>query len=133
MRFFNRVPKWSWRLAILIIIIVLILKFVDLTSWNIFNAGNKNPKVDVKASLSSTRSTAEVYFTTKNGYANVCANAKMVETTKPIGSSVICNDSKEAFAISAPLATDGEYFCADSHGSAKQTTRPLNKGETICP
>ncbi len=106
------------------------------------DARNKGADAAIKANLASARAQAEIYYDKSMSYSGVCSNGDNIQTyaggIKDIlssaedasGSTVICKDSKNEWAASAKLKSDG-YWCVDSKGFAYLTASHITT--TKCP
>ncbi len=129
---------------LVVIAIIGILSSVVLASLN--SARAKGADAAIKANLVNARAEAELYAElNQNKYAssvtptvNVC-NATGVnvigdnrQAALDAGStSVVCNASQDAWAMSALLKSTSVYWCVDSTGASKEGASALG-GATVC-
>lgn len=118
------------------IAIIGILASVVLASLN--SARSKAQDASIKANLSSAIAQAEIYYDVhENSYAGVCTNIEGIlsfknSASESAGGSVICNDTKTAWAMSSSLKTkDGSSWCVDSMGSNKEVLGVITN-QTSC-
>ncbi len=126
---------------LVVIAIIGILSSIVLASLN--TARQKGNDAKTKAQLSGARAAAEVYYDTNGSYgaasvslpaaAAACAGSMFTDTGSgmnlygnsgnyPPGTLLNCVQNGGAYALSASLATAGNYWCVDSLGSAKLIT-----------
>ncbi|MFA6969104.1 MAG: type II secretion system protein [Candidatus Paceibacterota bacterium] len=137
---------------LVVIAIIGILSAVVLASLN--TARTRGNDASVKANINGIRTQAEMYYgTNANKYATAVAagvncgttfttNTMLADPTitkalqaayKANGSAAFyCNldAGGTSYAIAAPLATAGTYWCVDSTGSAKSTQGSGSTGYT---
>lgn len=131
---------------LVVIAIIGILSSVVLASLN--TARGKGNDAKTKAQLSGLRSAAEVYYDTNNGYgatvSNSCTTGMFADTASgmnqyatlanyPSGTSLVCNATASAYAVSGSLNTSGQFWCVDSTGQSKSEGAALSSGVTTCP
>ena len=106
------------------IAVIGILASVVLASLN--TARDKGEDASTKATLSSARAQAELYYVgNSNSYKGFCLDIK----TKTLLTDIeyTCNDAQDEYAISSSLNENG-YFCIDNLGTAKEVeTALINK------
>ena len=124
---------------LVVIAIIGILSAIVLASLN--TARNKAKDASAKASLSSIRAQAEIYFDNFNGYDTFCttdpqAVALINAANVQVGANVTqCAESAIAFAAELKLiSVANTYWCVDSTGYAGNSlftgTRITNAGTT---
>ncbi len=103
----------------------------------ISNARQKGNEASIKASMSSLRAYAELFWDAHypNGYAGFCASQELkdarVAIEKSGGTGFVCNARKEVYAIAVKFPGDTRNWCVDSTGASKETaTLPSS---TACP
>ena len=100
-----------------------------------------NADAAIKSTLMTSRAQAEIYWSNKmdssssytGSYLGVCTASsqklgllELRNTIKEAGSETTCNDSSEAWAMSAPLMSNtSQNFCVDSTGQATVTYSQL--------
>ena len=132
---FNESKKQKTALIIVAVLIGLfffiavigILSSVVLTSLS--SARAKAQDASIKANLSGIMPQAILYWDSQsvNGkdssYFGLCKNdiISQMKSTLTVARSIeiVCNDSNESYAISAPLNSGG-YWCVDSAGESKE-------------
>lgn len=106
------------------IAVIGILASVVLASLN--TARDKGEDASTKATLSSVRAQAELYYDgNSNSYKGFCLDTK----TKTLLTDIeyTCNDAQDEYAVSSSLNENG-YFCIDNLGTAKEVdTALINK------
>ncbi len=141
---------------LVVIAIIGILSSVVLAS--LATARNKGADAKVKAQLASARSSAQMFLETNGSYngaygdvASDCAvdpdtmfqdsNSAMVQYTNPdnypVGTTLRCSSTGNAYMISASLNNDTDFWCVDSEGNSKQITGADHAtahpdGDTLC-
>ncbi len=94
----------------------------------------KANSASISSSLSSARAESEIYFDQSYSYSGLCLSRKITEIKNSLSlenpKDFVCLADKNNYAISAKLPTGG-YFCVDSTGVAKNTTKVHTKTE--CP
>lgn len=125
---------------LVVIAIIGILSSIVLISLNV--ARSKGADAKVKAQITSVRDAAEVFFNSNASYDGTagpvsydCTTAGsmfqdvdsgMVQYTDehnyPAGTTLRCSSTLSEYAVSASLATLGEFWCADSTGTSKQVS-----------
>lgn len=142
---------------LVVIAIIGILSSVVLASLN--TARGKGNDAKVKAQLSGTRASAEIYYDNNNGYtastmpsaANPCTGAMFndvpsgMENYTGIGASawpsnvlLSCQATAGAYAISANLVGNNlpvglDHWCVDSTGNSRAIAAQLGSGAVVCP
>lgn len=117
-----------WILVILVTIAIIgILAAVVLASLN--SARDKGADASVKATLSSLKAQAELYYdSNSNTYSGFCNSSGTKTLTNSIPEArrqnYTCNDDLKAYAISAPLS-NSNYYCVDSSGAGKELQTTL--------
>lgn len=130
---------------LVVIAIIGILSSVVLASLN--TARSKGNDAKVKAQLSGLRASAEIYYDGAGSYGAVvndnCAAGIFADATSgmstyttpsnyPSGTTLECNATAAAYAVSANLATSGQHWCVDSTGVSKQIGAALTSGDVTC-
>lgn len=143
---------------LVVIAIIGILAAVVLASLN--DARSSGSDASIKQSMSNIRGQAEIIYN-KNGafnYTLFCTDtnttqllAGMARATGASGTyvtalaspsvntatvkTVACHTDTNGtvYAVSAPLTTVGQFWCADSTGKATSTAVALATGITVCP
>ena len=112
-------------IVLVAIAIIGILSSVVLASLNTARA--KGADAAIKSNLSNARARAEIYSDyNDSSYYGVCSNAQGISSFKndaiiASGGNVVCNDSKTAWAMSAPLKTmSSKSWCVDSTGASQE-------------
>jgi Tfp pilus assembly protein PilE len=129
-----------------VIAIIGILASVVLASLN--SARSKGADAKVQGQLANARAAAEIYYASNNGYgitASSCttANSIFVDAASgmkalatvanyPAGTTLVCNSTAAAWAMSANLSTTGKFWCVDSTGASKEEAAQLGSGITKC-
>ena len=126
---------------LVVVAIIGILASVVLASLN--SARDKGKDASAIASMSSIRSSAEIFYSGAVGnstYTGVCADADVVKlrdaAEAQIGGTTVsvCNvvaTTGAGYAASIPLLETGQYFCVDSTGVAGKTATALGAA-TVC-
>ncbi|MCK5027537.1 MAG: hypothetical protein KAS07_03900 [Candidatus Pacebacteria bacterium] len=139
----NRNTIWLVVLGVLgmCVIGVGILASIVLASLN--SARGKGYDANIKANLSGMQSQAELYYDDggysidSRGYEGYCEDSQAQDFLMAVESSggdVTCNDSKQAWAASAQLASDrSKYSCVDHMGASVEINRSLMQDEFVCP
>ncbi len=115
---------------LVVIAIIGILSQVVLASVN--SARAKAVDAKIKATLANSRAQAENYHDSNgNVYSGVCTDGTGVLNMKTgaaeQSASVTCNDSADAWAMSAQLKSDiTQYWCVDSTGTSTQKEAVLD-------
>ena len=122
----KRFKKGFTLIELLVVIAIIgILSAVVLASLN--TARNKAKDASAKASMSSVRAQAEIYYDNQNPvtYAGVCTlDADVLKllaaATNQTGNATVCTDMATAYGAEVPLLTGaaGSVFCIDSTGTA---------------
>jgi prepilin-type N-terminal cleavage/methylation domain-containing protein len=118
---------------LVVIAIIGILSAVVLASLN--TARNKGKDASAKASISSVRAQAEIFYNTGTGltYDGVCAAtdvARLLTAADNQAGDDTCNDEAGAYAAEIVL-NDATRFCVDSTGFAGASTAALGTA-TAC-
>jgi len=119
-------PWWAWVLIGLFLIIPVmgILLAVALSSFN--DARQAATDASYKQSLSSLRSSAEIYADSNLpawSYEGFCIQARVQSVLSTIP-QVVCEDSEDSYRMSLQLS-NGSYWCVDSlRNSGEQSARP---------
>ncbi|MBX4195661.1 prepilin-type N-terminal cleavage/methylation domain-containing protein [Candidatus Parcubacteria bacterium] len=135
---------------LVVIAIIGILSSVVLASLN--SARNKGNDAKVKAQLAGLRAAAEVYYDNNGGYtastmasaALPCTGAMFTDaasgmnqytgtaTAWPTGTTLSCQSTASAYAVSASLTTAGQFWCVDSTGVSKQNAAAQAQSDVTC-
>jgi len=129
---------------LVVIAIIGILSSVVLASLN--SARSKGADAAVKADLDGVRPQAEIIFNDDGNYNAVCGansvaqNAKVADAlahaSTTAGAIGVCgapaSGDADAWAISNPLK-NGQNWCVDSTGAAKEIASPIGANDTVCP
>ena len=130
---------------LVVIAIIGILSSVVLASLN--TARSKGNDAKVKAQLSGLRAAAEIYYDSAGNYGGtqtLCSAGMFADTASgvsqytdtgnyPSGTTIVCNSTNTAYAVSGSLSTTGQYWCVDSLGKSKSEGAALGSGVTACP
>jgi hypothetical protein len=92
-------------------------------------ARKRGEDASIKANLANIRADASLYYEKASSYIGLCKSANIKSLLSAVASStsmssVVCKDSKPAFAVSAKLLTQG-YFCVDGTGFSAATKAPI--------
>jgi len=110
------------------IAVIGILASVVLASLN--TARDKGEDASVKATLSSARAQAELYYNgNNNSYNGFCLDTKT--KTLFVDKEYTCHDNSTEYAITSQL-NEGGYFCVDSLGTAEVVTDEITYDQTSC-
>lgn len=135
---------------LVVIAIIGILSSVVLASLN--TARGKANDAKVKAQLRGMRASAEIYYDNVGGYtastmaaaALPCTGAMFVDVNSkmfnytgtasawPANTTLSCQATAGAYAVSASLSTSGQYWCVDSSGTSKLNGAHLASGAVTC-
>lgn len=133
---------------LVVIAIIGVLSAVVLASLN--TARSKGNDAAIQSDLSTVQIQAEIYYggTGNNTYGTAgtsCSTASSLFVDSTIAraitaaesangsSSVVCNNSTSAYAISSPLSSNSSlYWCVDSTGFSGQRSTALGTA-TACP
>ncbi|MFZ3043504.1 MAG: type II secretion system protein [Minisyncoccia bacterium] len=142
----NRSQGFTLIELLVVIAIIGVLSAVVLASLN--TARSKGNDAAIQSDFSTVQTQAEVYYggTGVNSYGvagSSCATGVFSEPTivKAVAgaeaangaSTVVCNNTTTAYAISSPLSSDNtKFWCVDSTGFAGQRVTALGAG-TVCP
>ena len=129
---------------LVVIAIIGILSSIVLASLN--SARNKGKDASATASMSSIRSSAEIYYngTGGNSYGaagdetGVCADADVLKLLTAATAQAGTSDcdvatAGAAYAASLDLLESGQHFCVDSTGVAKKSGTAKTDAATVCP
>jgi hypothetical protein len=98
-------------------------------------ARRKGKEAAIKANMSNLRAWAEIGYDSTGSYLGWCASENLKISRSAIeeagGSSFVCNEAPQSYAISVKFPSNSGYWCVDSTGSSKATTT-LPTG-TVCP
>ncbi len=131
-------------LAVLLVFAIPILGiFSSIVLASLNSARMKGNDALVKSELLTVMTQAELYYSGagNGGYLGYCnspealsalAIASKAGTTSTNLATYVCNDSKTAWAASAPLRTTTSYECAASTGAMAEIASPLASGQTSC-
>ena len=144
----NRSRGFTLIELLVVIAIIGVLSSVVLASLN--TARSKGNDAAIQSNLSTIQTQAEIYYggTGSNTYGTAgtsCTTASSVFVDTNIAravtaaesangsSSVVCNNSTSAYAISSPLSSSSSvYWCVDSTGFSGQRSTALGTA-TACP
>jgi len=114
------------------IAVIGILSSVVLASLS--TARSRGIDAQIESSLSSLRSTAEIYYANnENSYSGFCEDpgtlsklneVEKISDTDGARSNYDCNDSNSAYGLSFPLKI-GNYWCIDSTGASLENEASL--------
>ncbi len=130
---------------LVVITIMGILSAIALSALG--TARTKGNDAKIKAQMAHIRNAAELYYTTAGDYGSVstsCGSGMFTDTSAglarlvsasnyPSYSSLVCNSSGVAYAVSAQLSGTGAYWCVDNSGAARQISSALGSGIVACP
>ncbi|MEK7461481.1 MAG: type II secretion system protein [Patescibacteria group bacterium] len=126
---------------LVVIAIIGILSSVVLASLN--TARNKGNNAKIKAQLSGARAAAEIFYdNTNNSYTGLCTiggtnpmNPYLTSANYPGGTTLVCNMSATAYAMSALLTVvegTATHWCIDSFGNSKGRASAAPAAGTAC-
>ena len=137
----------------LLVVIAIIGILASIILASLSSARTKGGDANVKGTMSSLRSQAEIY-NSDNGavYTGFCASATTTTMLNNIKSAagasglvvalasantsgnVGCHDAASAYVVQSPLKSDATTFwCVDSGGRAATSTTLLPASQTNCP
>ncbi len=136
---------------LVVIAIIGILASVVLASLN--SARGKGADAAVKADIEGVRTQAEVSYSNVGSYSGVCTDATIVSQMTGAASAagiayllvlqgtagdathIACHiaTGNDAYAVSAPMKTAGQYWCVDSTGKSGESATALGASVTVCP
>lgn len=138
----------GFTLVELLLVITIIGMIAAVVLIYLSGARGKSIDTKVRAQLNSTRSVAEVFYSTNNSYngsagniSGSCGTAQSMFTDTisgmnrftsqanyPNGALLTCYSTAEAYAVSALLPGVGgtNSWCVDSQGNAKVRSAPIN-------
>lgn len=128
---------------LVVIAIIGILAGIVLASLGSARSGANDAKT--KEQLSSLRTAMETYYGSNGGYgtagtscstvgsafANSLVSPLVTTSNYPSGTTLACQNTANAWAVSATLSTAGQFWCVDSTGTSKQTAAAVSS--TVCP
>jgi prepilin-type N-terminal cleavage/methylation domain-containing protein len=129
---------------LVVIAIIGILSSVVLSSLS--TSRTKALDAKVQSQLSAIRDAAELYNITNGNYGaatNSCTGGMFADTasglaglTTPVvasaTSSIECNSSGTAYAVSEAMSASSTYWCVDNTGASGEETAALGTG-VVCP
>jgi len=137
---------------LVVIAIIGLLSSVVLASLS--TARNRGNDAKVKAQLSSVRSAVELYAvsagkyaasTMDNGALLACTGTMFIDIPSglknltgddkawPDGTTLSCQATDSAWAVSARLSGTGGVWCVDSKGKSQRQDHHLTSGQVACP
>ncbi len=129
---------------LIVIAIIGILSSVVIGSVN--SGRDKGVDATVKSDLGGVRAQAELIYNDDGNYNAVCGANSAVQNVKiaqaiehassTVGAPGVCGAPASgdaiAWAISSPLK-NGQHWCVDSAGTAKEIASALELTDTVCP
>lgn len=136
-----------WIIVIILVSIAIIgiLSAVVLASLN--TARSKGNDAAIQSNLSTIQTAAEIYYggAGRNSYGITAYNctsgmfaanqtiANAISSANDANGNVMCYSTGTAYAVQAQLsAYNGNSWCIDSTGNAKQESAPLTTGAALC-
>lgn len=149
---FKRNLNRGFTLIELLVVIAIIGILAATVLASLGTARSSGSDASVKGSVNSAKAQAEIYYNANaNSYQGVCAAVVSANGLKGLtdaidknsaatmqvpdtataqtSSTIVCNDTTNGWALSAPMA-NGKNFCADSTGFSGEQTGMLGAGGT---
>lgn len=92
----------------------------------------------VRSTINNMRPQADMFFDMRRGYSGLCSSPAFIEAAASINDVAgarawVCNDSRDAYAISGRLGVGmARFYCVDSRDVAIERASPLGPGITRC-
>lgn len=153
---FKQTLQRGFTLIELLVVIAIIGILAATVLASLGSARSGGADASIKGSVNSAKAQAELYYNAQASptYQGVCAAVTTANgltglrtaidnnagsaavqvpdaTTPQTTSTIVCNDTTAGWALSSPLSTSGQYFCADSTGYSGQQTTVLGAGGAL--